>query len=130
MAAYVVDGMNVIGARPDGWWRDRVGATDRLLARLQALARASDDRFTLVLDGRPRADLPEGTHGGVDVIYARRPGRNAGDDRLVELLAELTDPAAVTVVTSDRNLADRARAVGADVVGAQSLLARLDEVSD
>jgi len=120
--------MNVIGSRPDGWWRDRAGATDRLLARLQALARTSGDRFTLVLDGRPRGDLPEGAHDGVDVIYARRPGRNAGDDRLVELLTELADPAVVTVVTSDRNLADRVRAVGADVVGAQSLLARLDGV--
>jgi predicted RNA-binding protein with PIN domain len=128
MTDFVVDGMNVIGTRPDGWWRDRAGATDRLLARLQSLARSSADRFTLVLDGRPRADLPEGTHDGVDVIYARRPGRNAGDDRLVEFLGDLSDPSAVTVVTSDRDLADRAGSAGASVVGARTLLARLDEV--
>lgn len=130
MAHFVIDGMNVIGSRPDGWWRDRDGAARRLLGRLQALAAASDDELTLVLDGRPLADLPEGTHDGVDVRYARRPGRDAGDDRIVEFLEELPDPAGVCVVTSDRALRERARATGAEVVGAGTLLARLDEVSD
>ncbi len=90
---YLVDGMNVIGSRPDGWWRDRDGAARRLLARLQQLAAASDDELTLVLDGRPLADLPEGVPAGVEVVYARRPG-----------------------------------AAGAEVVGARSLLTRLDEL--
>lgn len=130
MPHLVIDGMNVIGSRPDGWWRDRDGAARRLLGRLQALAAAADDELTLVLDGRPLADVPEGTHDGVDVRYARRPGRDAGDDRIVELLEQLPDAATVCVVTSDRALRERARAVGAEVVGAGALLRRLDEVSD
>ncbi|MGH8986516.1 MAG: NYN domain-containing protein [Acidimicrobiia bacterium] len=128
MTHFVIDGMNVIGSRPDGWWRDRDGAARRLLDRLQALAAASHDELTLVLDGRPLADAPEGTHDGVDVRYARRPGRDAGDDRIVELLEQLPDPAAVCVVTSDRALGARAVALGAEVVGAGTLLARLDEI--
>ena len=129
MPHFVIDGMNVIGSRPDGWWRDRDGAARRLLGRLQALAAASGDELTLVLDGRPLSDLPEGTHDGVDVRYARRPGRDAGDDRIVELLEQLPDPAAVCVVTSDRALRGRVVALGAEVVGAGTLLSRLDEIS-
>ena len=74
MPHLVVDGMNVIGTRPDGWWRDRAGATRRLLARLHALHDATGDPVTVVLDGRPLPDVPEGDHDGVHVLYAR-PGR-------------------------------------------------------
>ena len=122
----VVDAMNVIGSRPDGWWRDRDGAARRLVARVQALAAVADEQLTVVLDGRPLADLPEGAHGGVVVIYARRGGRDAADDRIVELLEELDDASGVTVVTSDRGLAARVRDLGASVVGAGTFLARLD----
>jgi len=128
MPRFVVDGMNVIGSRPDGWWRDRDDAARRLLARLQALAAESGDELTLVLDGRPLDDLPEGVHDDVEVLYARRPGRDAGDDRIVETLRAAPDSTAVRVVTSDRDLADRARDLGAEVVGARSLLARLDDL--
>jgi predicted RNA-binding protein with PIN domain len=126
MTRFLVDGMNVIGSRPNGWWRDRDAAARALLGRLQELAARSDDEFTLVLDGRPLDDVPEGRHEGVEVRYARRPGRNAGDDRIVETLAADPDPATSCVVTSDRDLADRARELGAAVVGARSLLARVD----
>ncbi len=130
MTHLVVDGMNVIGTRPDGWWRDRAGAARRLLARLEALHAASGEPVTLVLDGRPLPNVPEGNHGGVDVLYARRGGRDAGDDRLIELLRTLEDPAAVSVVTSDRGLRARARELGATVTGAGSLLDRLDRLRD
>jgi predicted RNA-binding protein with PIN domain len=118
----VVDGMNVIGSRPDGWWRDRDGAVRKLLTRLQELASTSGDDTTLVLDGRPLTDVPEGDHGGVHVRYATRGGRNAADDRIVELVGADADPASITVVTSDRELAQRLRDLGADVVGARTLL--------
>ena len=129
MAQVVVDGMNVIGSRPDGWWRDRAGAARRLHGRLAALGRAEPGTtLTLVLDGRPAADLPEGTHDGVAVLYARRRGRNAADDRIVELVEGSANPALLEVITSDRDLARRVRALGASVVGAGSLLDRLDEI--
>jgi predicted RNA-binding protein with PIN domain len=118
----VVDGMNVIGSRPDGWWRDRDGAVRKLLTRLQELASTSGDDATLVLDGRPLTDVPEGDHGGVHVRYATRGGRNAADDRIVELVGDDADPASITVVTSDRELAQRLRDLGAGVVGARTLL--------
>jgi predicted RNA-binding protein with PIN domain len=128
MIRTVVDGMNVIGSRPDGWWRDRDAAARRLLRRLQQAAERSDDALTLVLDGRPPADLVEGDHGGVEVRYARRRGRDAADDRIVELVAADSDPASVRVVTSDRALADRVTALGATTEGAGAFLRRLQRL--
>jgi predicted RNA-binding protein with PIN domain len=121
----VVDGMNVIGSRPDGWWRDRDGAALRLLGRLGRMA-ARGEPVTLVLDGRPIPGLPEGEHEGVEVLYARRAGRDAGDDRIVELVREAPD--ALCVVTSDRALRQRVQALGASVEGASTLLDRLDRL--
>jgi hypothetical protein len=118
--------MNVVGTTPDGWWRDRDGAVRRLLHRLQRLAAATAQPITLVLDGRARRDLPEGVHGGVMVTYPRVGGRGAGDDRLVELVADLADPAHACVITSDRGLAARVERFGASVRGATALLATLD----
>jgi predicted RNA-binding protein with PIN domain len=123
----VVDGMNVIGSRPDGWWRDRDGAVRRLLGRLQALAGRDGESILLVLDGRPLGDVPEGEHDGVEVRYAARRGPNAADDRIVELVDAHADPPALTVVTSDRTLRRRVEDLGASVVGAGSLLERLDQ---
>ncbi len=128
MTRTVVDGMNVIGARADGWWRDRDGATRRLLRRLQHAAERSDDTLTLVLDGRPPADLAEGDHGGIDVRYARRRGRNAADDRIVELVAADDDPGNLLVVTSDRELSRRVTALGATTEGAGTFLRRLEQL--
>jgi predicted RNA-binding protein with PIN domain len=125
MTRLMVDGMNVIGSRPDGWWRDRDGAVRRLLGDLQGLARSESASVTLVLDGRPLPDVPEGAHDGVEVIYARRAGRNAADDRIVELVRDLDERAEVIVITSDRALAEQVRDLGATVDGAGSLLRRL-----
>ena len=122
----IVDGNNVIGSRPDGWWRDRPGAARRLIASLQDLARRGGDRISVVLDGRPLPDVAEGVHGGVLVAYATRGGRDAADDRIVAEVAADADPASLVVVTSDRGLAERVRALGATVEGAGTLLAQLD----
>lgn len=124
MRHVVVDAANVVGARPDGWWRDRPGAARRLLGRIQCLAAAeAGTSVVLVLDVAVPG-MPEGHHGGVSVRYARRRGRDAADDRIVEDLAVLDGP--VEVVTSDRALAARAVAQGARVTGAGAFLARLD----
>jgi predicted RNA-binding protein with PIN domain len=126
----IVDGNNVIGSRPDGWWRDRPGAARRLIAALQELARRSGDRICVVLDGRPLADVPEGVHGGVLVAYATRAGRDAADDRIVAEVERDRDPRSLVVVTSDRGLAERVRALGAHTEGAGTLLAQLDTLGD
>jgi predicted RNA-binding protein with PIN domain len=130
MTHLVVDGMNVIGSRPDGWWRDRAGAARRLHARLARLVASDDDGVTIVLDGRPLAELPEGVHDDVAVAYARRGGRDAADDRIVELVRGDADPGGLTVVTSDRDLTTRVRALGAEVMRSGELLRRLDELGE
>jgi nicotinic acid mononucleotide adenylyltransferase/predicted RNA-binding protein with PIN domain len=122
----IVDGNNLIGTRPDGWWRDREGASRRLVAELQGWARRSGDRIAVVLDGRPLPDLDEGVHDGVLVAYARRAGRDAADDRIVEEVERDADPVSLTVVTSDRALVERVEALGAHVERAQAFSRALE----
>ena len=110
-----VDAMNVIGSRPDGWWRDREGAIRRLIDEVREWA---DDDVTVVLDHGPQ-DLI-GTVGHVTVVKAARKGRDAADDEIVRLVGT-----GDTVVTSDATLADRVRARGASVEGAGSFRRRL-----
>ncbi len=130
MGRLIVDGMNVIGSRPDGWWRDRKAAMRRLARRLEALSGASGDELTVVFDGRPgRSGPPEQPEGEpLRVLYARRSGRNAADERIAELVADDAEPASLTVVTSDAALRREVEALGAQVVGASLLLRRLDAI--
>lgn len=114
----LVDGMNVIGSRADGWWRDRTAAMRRLAGGIGAWARRTPDRVVLVLDGRPR-DIGVVEH--VEVVWAPG-GRNAADDRIVELVAALDGATTALVVTSDRQLADRVRDLGAGVRGSRTFL--------
>jgi predicted RNA-binding protein with PIN domain len=119
----IVDAMNVIGTRPDGWWRDRRGAMRRLVEALAQHAAASGDEVTAVLDSRP-FELDD-VRGAVEVRFA--PGaRNAADDEIVRIAAADTAPATLVVATSDRELAARVRDLGADVMPASALRARLD----
>jgi uncharacterized protein YaiI (UPF0178 family) len=115
----MVDASNVIGSRPDGWWRDREGATRRLIEQLRAFG----EDVTAVLDAGP-AELA-GREGSLEVALAPRRGRDAADDEIVRRLADDPDPASIVVVTSDAALAARARGLGAEVMGAKSFLDRL-----
>jgi predicted RNA-binding protein with PIN domain len=109
--------MNVIGSRPDGWWRDRTGAMRRLLGELRGFAERAGDDVVVVFDGRVR-DLGEA--GPVRVAFAERPGPNAADAVIAELVESDSDPGSLRVATSDRPLADRVAAAGAEVLGAGS----------
>jgi len=122
----VVDAMNVVGSRPDGWWRDRDGAVRRLVSALQELGRRTGHRIAVVIDGRPLDDLPEGVHGGVLVAYATRTGRDAADDRIVTEVARDHDPTSLTVVTSDQALCARVEDLGARVERVSWLLSALE----
>jgi len=124
VAGVIVDGNNVMGCRPDGWWRDRAGAARRLVERLGAWAARTGERVVIVFDGAAPAVPP--TASGVDVRYASRPGRDAADDVIAALVAGAPDPAALRVVTSDAGLAARVRAHGARVTGARALRDALD----
>ncbi|MGZ4267899.1 MAG: NYN domain-containing protein [Solirubrobacteraceae bacterium] len=123
MGEWLVDGNNVVGSRPDGWWRDRRGAQRRLVERLERFAAARDAPVTIVFDGRA---FDAGGGERVSVTFASRPGRDAADDDIAALVARHPDPASVIVVTSDRELGARVRTAGAQVLGARALLDELD----
>jgi predicted RNA-binding protein with PIN domain len=118
-----VDASNVIGSRPDGWWRDREGAAARLIEALRQLAGPEDD-IVVVLDAGPESWV--GREGALEVAIAARRGRNAADDEIARRLDADADPASIRVVTSDNDLAARARARGAAVVSAGEFRRRLD----
>jgi len=119
----LIDGNNVMGAAVAGWWRDPPTAARRLLDRIRCYTAVTGEAAELVLDV-PQPDLPEGEYDRVSIRYATRRGRDAADDRIIELLDE-TDSATL-IVTSDRELAERARSRGAEVIGAGTFLAGLD----
>jgi predicted RNA-binding protein with PIN domain len=123
----LVDGMNVIGSRPDRWWNDRDGAVRRLVAELNRFAAAIGEDVTVVFDRRP-PDVDPGHHGAVRVAFASRHGRNAADDEIVTMVAGDPDPAAGRVVTSDRRLAERVRDLGAGVEPSSRFRRRIDRV--
>ena len=112
----VVDAANVVGSKPDGWWRDRAGAAARLRDGLVDLnADGLPDlpgplEVVLVVEGRAR-DVP-GVEG---VRVVRAPG--SGDDAIVALVAAEGVGRRVVVVTADRELRDRVTALGAEVRG-------------
>ena len=124
MAEWIVDGNNVMGSRPDGWWRDRQGAQRRLVERLETFAEARDEPVTVIFDGRAH-DAGGGLR--VAVRFARRSGRDAADDDVAAAVARHPEPASLTVVTSDGALADRVHAAGGEVMGAGEFLRALDD---
>ena len=124
--AYIIDGNNVMGQTP-GWHRDKPGSRRLLLARVAAFARTRRARVTVVFDGEPDRDAPEGSAvRGVKVFYAER-GSDA-DARIERLVEASTDPRGLTVVTSDRRLAFAVRARGATVVRSGDFRKQLDRV--
>ncbi len=120
---WIVDGMNVIGTRPDGWWRDRDAAMLRLVDLLERWAAAEGEDVTVVFERPPRPPIRSTV---IEVAHAPKPKPNSADDEIVRRLKMDPRPAAIRVVTSDRWLADRASAAGAAVVGADSFRARIE----
>lgn len=131
--ALVVDAANVVGAVPDGWWQDRAGAAERLLASMAGLVRSGipgaalglpEDvwfpEITVVLEGRAR---PAQGAGGLQVIRAE----GSGDDAVAASVRQLAASGrAVSAVTSDRALAAACRSLGAHVIGAGEFRRLLD----
>jgi len=127
MVHLILDGMNVIGARPDGWWRDRPRARRRLVAQLGA-ARPTlgAGRLTVVFDGRPSAAEadPASAPAEVEVLFAPG-GPDAADDVIAAMVASAADPGGIVVVTSDARLAARVTGAGGSVEGASGFRRRL-----
>ena len=122
---WLIDGMNLIGSRPDRWWNDPDRAVRRLIGALDRYAAATGEEVTVVFDRQPPG-VPPGVHGAAVVAFASRRGRDAADHEIVRMLAEDQVPASVRVVTSDRRLVERAREQGAAVMSSGSFRRRMD----
>ena len=125
----VVDGNNVMGSRPDGWWRNRAAGAGRLVADVAPVARRRGGDWTIVFDGPgspnlfpPRARLA--------VVHTGHRRRDGADDRIVDLVGALPDPATALVYTSDAGLRARVHALGARVAGARALLDEIAAAGD
>ena len=139
----VVDAANVVGSRPDGWWRDRVGAARRLVSQVVATAATgvpgSDlavalphraltrcwPQWVVVVEGAARQvagdDPPGDRPGRVRVVAAE----GSGDDAAVAVAAVAAEEGGpVLVVTADRELRSRVAALGAASVGPRWLTDR------
>ena len=138
-ATIVVDVANVMGSRPDGWWRDRAGAAVRLHAQIAALAASGRSvlpdetdppEFVLVLEGaaRPAAARISAAEHRTDAAQDRVRvvlAEGSGDDAIVALAREL--PGRRFVVTADRELRRRSVGAGAAVLGPRWLISLLRE---
>lgn len=120
----VVDAANVVGSRPTGWWRDRPAAAAALCQGvLDALAACRlTGPVVVVLEGAARAGAAERDEGGLRVVHAP----HGGDDAIVAVASEVAAGGRpVTVVTADRELRERVRDAGGEVVGPHWLTERL-----
>jgi uncharacterized protein YaiI (UPF0178 family) len=115
--------MNVIGTRPDGWWKDRDRAMLRLVDLLERWAASAGEDVTVVFERAPKPPIRSTV---VDVLHAPKPKRDAADEEIIRLVRADPHPAGVRVVTSDRLLADMARGEGATVEGAESFRRRIE----
>jgi predicted RNA-binding protein with PIN domain len=109
---WLVDGMNVIGTRPDNWWSDRHGSMVRLVDMLERWAADSGADVTVVFEKPPSPPIRSTV---ITIAHAPRPRRDSADDEIVRLVLAHPDRASIRVVTSDNWLSDRVLAAGASV---------------
>ncbi|OBH57003.1 NYN domain-containing protein [Mycobacterium sp. E2479] len=120
---WIVDAMNVIGSRPDGWWKDRDGAMVRLVKGLDRWALGQGETVTVVFERPPSAAV---TSSVVEVAHPPRAAANSADDEIVRLVAGDPAPHDIRVVTSDRALTERVRSLGASVQRSESFRDLID----
>ncbi len=120
---WIVDGMNVIGTRPDAWWKDRDAAMLRLVDTLERWAVEQSEDVVVVFERPPSPPIRSTV---IEVAHAPKPRRNAADDEIIRRLQRDEAAHSVRVVTSDRWLSERAYAIGASVEGAESFRARIE----
>jgi predicted RNA-binding protein with PIN domain len=121
---YLVDGMNLIGSRPDGWWRDRPGSRRALVAELSTLA--VDHEVTVVFDGRPEPGEVEDA-ARLDITARFAPGGpNAADDAIANVVEQDPDRTSLVVVSSDGALVRRVQTLGADVLSTGAFRRQLE----
>ncbi len=119
---WIVDAMNVIGSRPDGWWKDRRSAMATLVDRLEHWA-STEHRVTVVFERPPSPPIVSSV---IEIAHAPRAAANSADDEIVRLVQADDAPQDVTVVTSDGGLVERVRGAGASVYPAASFRNLID----
>jgi len=119
----LIDAANVVGSRPNGWWRDRPGAARAFVERVRAAVGSGRlaGPVVVVLEGAARGGIEAGVADGVTVIHPS----GSGDDALIAVAAEAVGQ--VTLVSADRALCQRAEDLGADVARPGWLIGLLDE---
>jgi hypothetical protein len=122
---WLIDGMNVIGTRPDEWWTDRHAAMVGLVGLLERWAAVDGEDVTVVFERPPSPPISSTV---IEVGHAPRPRRDSADDEIVRRLLADAEPGAVRVVTSDRFLAARVHAAGGTVEPASPFRALLESV--
>jgi predicted RNA-binding protein with PIN domain len=120
---WIVDGMNVIGSRPDGWWRDRAAAMSALVDRLERWADAEGADVTVVFEHPMSPPIQSSV---ITVLTAPAAAANSADDEIVRLLLADADPGQVRVATSDHTLSQRITATGASTFPAERLRNLID----
>jgi predicted RNA-binding protein with PIN domain len=121
---WLVDGMNVIGTRPDQWWRDRDAAMLALVDELERWAANTGEDVTVVFERPPSPPIRSTV---IEVTHAPRRKRDAADDEIVRRVRADPEPTQMRVVTSDRGLSERVSGLGASVEGAMSFRVRLTD---
>jgi len=121
LSVLVVDGANVVGSVPDGWWKDRAGAARRLHERL-LVGDTSYDLVVLVLEGGAKGGVKAGRDAHVVTVHAPRDG----DSEIERQVATAVEAGRrVTVVTADRFLQSRVQGLGAGAMSPSWLLEQL-----
>jgi predicted RNA-binding protein with PIN domain len=126
---WIVDGMNVIGSRPDGWWKNRSAAMVALVEKLDRWAAANAgggadaDDVTVVFERPPSGAIRASR---IEVAHAPRAAANSADDEIVRLVQADPKPHEIRVVTSDKVLADRVRSLGATAYPAEGFRQLVD----
>jgi predicted RNA-binding protein with PIN domain len=120
---WIIDAMNVIGTRPDGWWKDRRRAMVGLVDRLERWASAEGHDVTVVFE---QPTSPPIRSSLIEIGHAPRAATNSADDQIVRLVRAHDRPQEINVVTSDMTLAGRVRSAGASVYSAASFRNLID----
>jgi uncharacterized protein YaiI (UPF0178 family) len=116
--------MNVIGTRPDAWWKDRHAAMVRLVLLLERWAATAGEEVTVVFESPPSPPI---TSTVIEVAHAPKPKRDSADDEIIRILSVDAEPGSVRVVTSDHWLTDRVYAIGASVEPSEPFRRLLEE---
>jgi predicted RNA-binding protein with PIN domain len=120
---WIVDAMNVIGTRPDGWWKNRRRAMEGLVDLIERWASAEGQQVTVVFE---RPTSPPIRSAVIDIGHAPKAAANSADDEIVRLIQADGRPEEINVVTSDSTLAARVRSAGASAFPAASFRNLID----